>query len=181
MKKNLRKFLMFAMLPLFLVSCSADEDLTVAEPQNNHSVLRQSYWDGIIGVNHGNGNYEITANPQLLMSDLQEHLRLQGDVVTLQTIAIEYKKATNDNTDGYMLIASDNLGTSVGLVLALGANNTFKLDYGFSNGEDPYAISCRGCATGCNLQQLNMPGGGKFPYCASNGCGDFCQTRQDAF
>lgn len=173
----MKKYLLLLALVCFaFTSCGTDETLTTDEPaSSSHSVFRAGYWDGTIGVDAGSGVYHITVNPQSLMADLEAALRAEGDTVTLQTIGIFNKKATNDNTDGYMLIATDNASTSIGLMLAKGADNTFKLNRGMDDSYDP-AVSCRGCATGCNLEHLNMPGG-KFPYCNSNGCGDFCQTK----
>ncbi len=172
--------LLLAFACLAFTSCSTEDTPVSGEPANAHSAMRGSYWDGVIGVDKGNGNYEITVNPATLMSDLESVMRTQGDTVTLSTIAIVKKMATNDNSEGYMLIAGDKVGTSIGLMLVK-SSNSFKLDRGLSSGTenpdpDPATITCRGCATGCNLEYLNMPGG-KAPYCKTNGCGDFCQTK----
>ncbi len=173
MKKVL---LLLVLASLTFVSCSTDDTSTADMPNNSHSALRAGYWDGAIGVDNGNGNFQFLVNPQWLIKDLNIHLAQQGDNVMLQTIQIVGKKAFNDNTDGYMLIGSDNANTSVGLMLDRTSNGLLQLHRGLSD-PDPSTIMCRGCSTGCNLEYLNMPGGGKQPYCNTNGCGDYCQTK----
>jgi hypothetical protein len=173
----MKKYLLLLVFTcLALTSCSTDETITLADEGNGHSALRGNYWDGVIGFDNGGGNYQFAVSPQVLMSDLEEQLRVMGDSVVLHSIAIVDKKAANDNTNGYMLVASDNEGTSIGLMLIKGADQAFRADKGIEGDPDPSTISCRGCATGCNLEYLNMPGG-KYPYCNTNGCGDFCQTK----
>lgn len=176
MKKYL---LLLAILPMAFTSCSTDETLTTDNPGNQHSALRAGYWNGVIAIENPNGSFQFNVNPQLLKADLEEQLRIQGDTTTLETIAVVGKNATNDGTNGYMLISSDNRGLSIGVMLAKSASNELKLDFRLED-PDPSTISCRGCATGCNLEYLNMPGG-KVPYCNSNGCGEFCQTKHTSF
>jgi len=174
MTKNILKLSAFLLLAAFFTSCSG-EDTTI---QNDapHSSARSSYWNGVIGVDGGGNRYQITANPALLIADFEQQLAAEGDTVQLQSLAIVKKKATNDSTDeAYMLIATDNATTSIGVMLERTAEATFKLS--LSSDAGTKSVSCRGCATGCNLEYLNMPGG-KVPYCNVNGCGEFCTKRE---
>jgi len=178
MKRNILTLSAFFVLSILFTSCSG-EDTYVDEPANAHSSARGSYWNGVLGVDHGNDNYEITADKSVLMNDLETMLKNQGDTVTLHSIAIVNKKASNDiNDHAYMLVATDDLGVSVGIMLARGADATFKAlrqeDNQFAN---PKTVVCKGCSTGCKLEYLNMPGG-KFPYCNESGCGPLCSKKE---
>jgi hypothetical protein len=174
MKKHILKLSVFFLFAALLTSCNAED--TVLEDATVHSAKRGGFWDGIIGVDNGGGNYQITADASLLLASLEEQLLEDGDTVSLQTIDIQKRTAANDANDtGYLLIAGDKAGTSIGVMLTLGANSTFKVaaNPGVVGFEDPKSISCRGCESGCNLEYFNMPGG-KVPYCNTNGCGDYC-------
>lgn len=175
MNKYLRNFIGFSMLLLSLVSCNTDETSTADIEQKNLSGLKSGNWDGVIATELKSGGFEFNVAPEVLMHDLEVHLSQNGDDVDLQSISIERKAATNDPKEfGYMLIATDGNGVSVGIMLVRDETKDGGRD--FSTDPDPSTITCRGCATGCNLEHLNMPGG-KVPYCNSNGCGDFCQTK----
>jgi hypothetical protein len=173
MKKILLQLSAFILIATSLTSCSGD-DTVIQEEQNTHSFARGSYWDGTLGLDMGYGNYQITADPALLLADLEEQLRIGGDTVTLQRVRIVKKIATNDaNDSAYMLTASDNISTTIGIMLSKSVDGKFQLQRDPEGIEDPKTVSCRGCNTGCNLEYLNMPGG-KLPYCNENGCGPLC-------
>ncbi|MES2484998.1 MAG: hypothetical protein V4581_03505 [Bacteroidota bacterium] len=177
MKRNLLKLSAFLLLGILFTACSGED--TLIEDTNTHSSARASYWSGIIGIDKGNGEYDITADKGQMMNDLEVMLKNQGDTVSLHNIEIVKKKATNDITnEAYMLIATDDIGTSVGIMLARGADNKFKVDAEQdSELANPKTVVCRGCSTGCNLEYLNMPGG-KYPYCNENGCGPACSRKE---
>jgi hypothetical protein len=175
MKKYLRGLLAFTFASAMLTSCNT-EDTSMADVSTKSPVgLKSGNWDGVIATENPDGTFEFKVDKELLMRDLEVQLSDQGDEgVDLQTITIQKKAAANDAKEmGYMLIASDGQGVSIGLMLT---QSKTKDDYDLGTDPDPSTITCRGCATGCNLEHLNMPGG-KVPYCNTNGCGDFCQTK----
>lgn len=134
-----------------------------------------SIWDGEIGISHGNGSYEITADETVLLETMGTLLKDMDIETTLVTIEISEKAALNDPLDkGYLLIAGDNAGVSIGVMLEL-TNNQLMLasrDRDLSG-----ATSCVGCAQGCNLSYLLIDGK-KVPYCNENGCIYDCTQKE---
>lgn len=163
-----------------IVACSSEStvdlttDTTAVAPERES---RSNAWDGIIGEDKGNDVYEITADKQALLADLQANIDKEtaGSPVTLETLDIVKKNALNDSGDtGYMLIATDNRGVSIGVMLSKQIGS-FKLDN--NQFQAPTTVSCWGCTHGCNLQYLYIDGK-KIPICNENGCGSDCVKKE---
>lgn len=178
MKKNLLKALTALFAIGMIISCSTDaeNDTTVNEGLSAPSTLRGgvSVWDDVIGKDWGEGMYVITADEQEILADLQTIIEKEGHTAELRSLEIVKKTATNDPSDeGYMLIGSDNQGTSIGVWMQL-QGNEFSLvrQPGLST-----STTCTGCATGCNLQYLTIDGK-KVAYCNENGCRFDCEKSE---
>lgn len=180
MKNTLLKSLScLFILTVSLVACT--EDSTSREFNETQKELqtaaRGDYWQGIIGYDMGHGVYQLDVDPQLLMNDLEDILTKEGNATTLTAIEIVEKTASNDPADtGYMLIANDGAGKSIGVMLEK-KNMAFRLS---ENLENPKTISCSGCTDGCFLQYFNIDGK-KVPYCNSAGCGYDCRKTETSF
>lgn len=178
MKKNLLQLLSALFAIGMIISCSSDaeNDTTVNEglSASTVSTARGSVWDGVIGEDWGNGRYVVTANEELILTDLQEIIEKEGHTAVLRNLEIVQKVATNDSGDrGFMLIGSDNQGTSIGVWMELQNNNfTLVRQPGLST-----STTCTGCATGCNLQYLTIDGK-KVAYCNENGCIYDCEKSE---
>ena len=164
----------------FFTGCTNESDTTMNTEEsavNNESEIayRGSVWDGDIGTDEGNGNYVITASPELLLNDLNDILDKEGNSTTLTSLAIVKKKATNAIDYGYMLIASDKHETSIGVWLHL-SQGKFSLIKGAAS----ISTSCRGCASGCNLEYLLIDGQ-RIAYCNENGCYYNCTKTESEF
>ena len=186
MKKNLLKSIACAFAVVLMASCSTEETDTIV-PQNPQassvkdsgtdgvtpSTARGSVWAGTIATLDAAGNATFTVDPELIIDDFNVSLRAQGVQAQVTTVAIEEKTATNDPTvKAYMVIGSDGNGTSIGAMLQRGGNGlSLDSEAGDKN------VSCRGCATGCNMSFL-IVSGHKYPYCNENGCGAFCERRE---
>lgn len=179
MKKNLLKALSALFAIGMIISCSSDaeNDTTVNEglSATAASTARGSVWSGVIGEDWGDGRYVVTANEELILADLQEIIRKEGHTSTLKNLEIVQKTAANDPSDiGYMLIGSDNEGTSIGVWMQLSQQSQFTMvrQPGLST-----STTCTGCATGCNLQYLTIDGK-KVAYCNENGCVYDCEKSE---
>lgn len=176
MKKALLKTAACLLFAVSITSCSNESDIDLTNdaseivPQREN---RSSEWDGIIGQDLGGSNYEITADAEMLMADLQDIIDKENpnDSIILETLKIEERIALNDSSDkAYMLIASDTRKVSIGIMLSRNAMGSFKLDRNLGQPElNPKTVSCRGCASGCNLEYLYLDGK-KVPICNENGC-----------
>lgn len=183
MKKIILKSLACLFALALMVSCSNDETDTVVPKSSaaatavTPSTARGSFWDGTLGVLDSNGNPQLTVDPSLVIADFEATLQKEGNDTDLITVSIEKKYPTNSTSldPGYMLIGSDGKGTSIGLMLTL-AGTSFTL----GGGDETTSVSCRGCATGCNLSFL-LVDGHKYPYCNENGCGEFCTKSESSF
>lgn len=164
-----------------LASCTNDETLmpdpaaaAVAVPETEGATAaRGDVWSGTLAIMNADGKPEFVVDQQLLIADLENILALEGNNVKLTTLVIEKKLATNDLSDeAYMLVGYDGAGTSIGVMLEYAAN-----DFSLGSGTAPLTVSCRGCASGCNLSFLKVDGH-KFPYCNENGCGVYCSKSE---
>jgi len=174
MKKTILKSLALLLFIAIIGSCSNEENIDSSASKSNLAA-RASVWDGPIGVYKGKNKYQITADTSVIIADFENTLEASGNKTTLQTLDIVKKAAVNDDTsEAYMLVASDNAGTSIGVMLLIKSNN-FYFDGGGSGGGT--TTICRGCATGCNLSYL-LVDGKKFPYCNENGCGEYCTKSE---
>lgn len=178
MKKNLLKALSALFAIGMIISCSSDaENDNVNTPSSASSASTArggSVWSEVIGKDWGNGQYVITADENAILADLQVIIRKEGHLAELRSLEIVQKTATNDPADvGYMLIGSDNQGTSIGVWMEL-QNDSFTLirQPGLST-----STTCTGCATGCNLQYLTIDGK-KVAYCNENGCIYDCEKSE---
>lgn len=163
-----------------LASCSPESDVDLTTDTAATTPERQSrgsVWDGEIGVDH-DSIFEITADKNLLIEDLQNIADKQGGF-ELVTIEILKKEALNNVYEtGFMLVATDDTGYSIGVMLNRTPNGLFVVDRGFGElTPNPVAISCEGCATGCNLQYLYIEGK-RYPICNENGCGSDCKKSE---
>ncbi len=177
MKKLLLKSAIFIAVLVTVISCSTDaESVTVNETVSNKT-KRSTLWDGVIGKALGT-KYTVTANRAILINDLEQVLRSQGDTITIETLQIVQKTPINNPFErGYMLVGSDTRGTSIGVFLLLSQQNEFTM---LRQRDMATATTCRGCATGCNLQYLTIDGK-KVAYCNENGCVYDCEkTDSDA-
>jgi hypothetical protein len=181
MKKILLQSVLFLSV-LVAASCSSEENTTdfndaavnTASEDINGLAAKSSIWDGEIGVDD-KGTFVITANESILLADMQDVLKKQGNPAILETIEIVEKIVINNPSEkGYMIVASDKVGTSVGVPL-LKSTNIFRLDRTFRN-----ATTCTGCAQGCNLSYLNIDGK-RIPYCNENGCTYNCTKGETSF
>ena len=162
-----------------MAACSSEaenEDVLLQQQDELVQLMRRgTIWDGLIGVDDGANGYVIVADTLSLKADLEDQLRIEGNPTKLSTIAIVAKNAVNDPADtGYMLIAADSAGQSIGVFLRL-TNSRFYLD-----NEVMTSTSCKGCATGCNLEYLNIEGK-KVAYCNENGCIYNCTKSETEF
>ncbi|TRW26407.1 hypothetical protein FMM05_03235 [Flavobacterium zepuense] len=186
MKKNLLKTLACAFAIALMASCSTEETDTIVpqSPQSTSvkdsgtdgvtpSTARGDVWAGTIATIDANGNVTFSVDPELLIDDLNVSLRQQGVQAEVTTVAIEEKTATNDpSVKAYMVIGSDGNGTSIGVLLQRGGSSL-----SVDSEEGDKNVSCRGCATGCNMSFL-IVSGHKYPYCNENGCGAFCERKE---
>ncbi|WP_294822737.1 hypothetical protein [uncultured Flavobacterium sp.] len=179
MKISLLKSVAFLLFATAFTSCSTESavDLTNdTAAQASEKLNRSSLWEGEIGIEN-NGNYEITADKNILLADLQ--IIADKENVTLETLEIVKKQAINDPNDtSFMLIATNNgQGYSVGVQLK-NQSGIFRLDSGFQQHfPAPVAVSCQGCASGCNLQYLYIEGK-RVPICNENGCIADCKKTE---
>jgi len=186
MKKNLLKSIACAFAVVLMASCSIEETDTIV-PQNPQassvkdpgtdgatpSTARGDIWAGTIATIDAGGNITFTVDTDLIIDDFNVSLRAQGIQTQVTTLNIEKKFATNEpSVEAYMLIGSDTKGTSIGVMLQRGGSN-FNLDTEAGDKN----VSCRGCATGCNMSFL-IVSGHRYPYCNENGCGAFCERRE---
>ncbi len=178
MKLSLLKSAACLLFVAALTSCSTESDVdltnsntTALDPER---LSRSSVWDGEIGVD-GDSVYEITADKNLLLADLQN---VAGkDAPELISIEIVRKQALNAPSDqGFMLIASGNSGFSIGVMLSRSSSGLLIAERGFA-GANPVAVSCKGCASGCNLQYLYISGK-RVPICNENGCVADCTKTE---
>jgi len=174
MKTITLKIFVSVMFLASVIACSSDSvseeniDLTAPERLN-----RTSVWDGEIGTITEEGGLELTANKEALITAFEDILIKQGNSARIENLEIVTKTATNDPFDkAYMVIGSNNSDTSIGVVLVRsGGGASLVLDERF---EKPKSVTCRGCATGCNLEYLNTTDGKRVPYCNVNGCISDC-------
>jgi hypothetical protein len=180
MKRIIFKSAAFLMLIASIASCSTESavDLTndaSAEVPERES--RSSIWDDVIGQDMGNDVYEITADKAAIIDELQDIADKEGDSSELVTLDILKKPVINDpNDSGFMLVAASRTGLSIGVVVAKTSGGFFRLDPSFGH----KTVSCRGCASGCNLQYLNIDGK-KVPICNENGCVADCTKTETTF
>ncbi|MGQ2982756.1 hypothetical protein [Flavobacterium sp.] len=181
MKKSLLKTAACLLFVGSLISCSSESDIDLTTdasaivPEREN---RSSVWNGIIGEDVGGGDYVITADSNSLLADLQDIINKEAVSfpTTLETIKIEVRTALNDpGHASHMLIATDRRGTSIGVMLTRGSTGLLKLDESF--GVTPKTVSCRGCASGCNLEYLYIDGK-KVPICNENGCISDCTKSE---
>jgi hypothetical protein len=180
MKKILLKSIACLSLLILIGSCSNDENTAVDLNESASKSVTQkkaSYWDGVLGVDRGSGVYQITVDPALIIADFENILQTQGTPASLNSLNIVRKVAANNSLDsGYMMIGSSSSGTSIGVMLQQNGNS-FYLDPG-TGGQK--TTTCRGCATGCNLEYYNIDGK-KIPYCNENGCIYDCTKIETTF
>ena len=166
------------------VGCSEDntpldtESASAAASNPSSSMfMRGSLWAGEVGqYDELTNTYIITGDKEGYKEAFMFVLRDQGyEDVVIESLEILEKTSFNYPDDkGYMLVASDNKGTSIGV-------NLDRRSLSFVM-EDPNAVSyttCRGCATGCNLQFITV-NGKKVPFCNENGCVYDCEKSETA-
>lgn len=181
MKTNIFKSLLLAFVAAAGISCTNEADIpdTASESLSIENAAyeasnRPDYWEGVIGVFY-NGAYQIVVDEGLLISDLEDIMARQGEPVALHSIAIVEKTANNDHNDtAYFLVAGNDDGISVGVMLRRQANS-FTLDKQID--QPVVAVSCIGCASGCNLEYLYLQGK-KIPICNVNGCIYDCKKAE---
>jgi len=182
MKNNLLKTFACAFAVVLMASCSTEETDTIM-PQasvkdqgangGTPSTARGSIWAGTLATIDAAGHITFVVDPELIIDDFNVSLREQGVPTQVTTVAIHEKIASNDpNVKAYMLIGSDNNGTSIGVMLQRGG-----YDISVDTEDGDKNVSCRGCATGCNMSFL-IVSGHKYPVCNTNGCGAFCERRE---
>ena len=183
MKKITLKIVACLLFIAFLGACSNEDNNIIEDTATGHAfatAARSSLWDGIIGTSNGNSTYIITADRSAILADFEDVLRTEGTATSLQSLQIIKKVATNDPTDSaFMLIGTDNIGISIGVMLSLD-NGKFYLANPSPGAGAASSVSCRGCTTGCNLEYVKMSGK-KVPYCNENGCGEFCTKSETSF
>lgn len=183
MKKiTLSAAFVLVLFAIAFVGCS--EDNVPLDTENSASAatpssmfMRGSLWAGEIGhYDEATGACTITGDKEAYKEAFMGILREQGytDVVIESLEILEKTSFTDPNDKGYMMVASDNKGTSIGVVLDRRSLSLVM--------EDPSAVSfttCRGCATGCNLQFITV-NGKKVPFCNENGCVYDCEKSETA-
>ena len=185
MKRIILKSLTCLFLLGFAWSCSTDSDVTIDQPseKNTSTGVQQkdeSAWEGIIGYDRGNGVYEITADEEALIADLETILAAEENPVKLTTLSIQRRIATNNpGGEAFFLIGgTGNIGsatTSIARQLTM-ANTGFSMARDLEN-QLLKSVSCRGCGTGCFLEYYEIDGH-FVPYCDSAGCGSDCTKSE---
>lgn len=186
MKRIILKSLTCLFLLGFAWSCSTDSDVTIDQPSEKNASTGvqqkdESAWEGIIGYDRGNGVYEITADEEALIADLEAILVSEENPVKLTTLTIQRKIATNNpNSEAYFIIGgTGNIGsatTSIGRQLTR-MGNGFTATPSTTGGGIAKSVSCRGCGTGCFLEYYEIDGH-FVPYCDSAGCGSDCTKSE---
>ncbi len=184
MKKTILKTVSALFMVALVASCSTDAENEVVVNDNaageEFSTARGNVWDGVIGEEGAPGVYEVTADENALLDDLEDVLSKEGIPTNLRDLQIVEKTASNDPNDrGFFLIGSDYQGTSIGVMLDKNASGEFYMSTG-SKGLSSTSTSCRGCATGCNLSYLTVDGK-KVPFCNENGCINDCEKSESNY
>jgi len=179
MKKTILKSLAGLFAILLMVSCSTEETsvmpdenavATPATTSSNQITARGSFWNGVIAEIDDNGNAQFVINPQLIIDDFEAQLRDKGAFTDLTSIIVEKQAADNNASDvGYIVIATDGKGFSIGTMLARSGKDL--------SSDDGTTVGCRGCSDGCNLRYL-LVDGHKFPYCREGDCGADCVKEE---
>ncbi len=180
MKRIIFKSAALLMLIASIASCSTESavdltnDASAGVPEREG---RSSIWDDVIGQDMGNDVYEITADKIAILDELQDIVDKEGNSSELVSLEIVNKGVINDpNGKGFMLVAASRTGLSIGVAVAKTDAGFFRIDPSFGH----KTVSCRGCASGCNLQYLNIDGK-KVPICNENGCVADCTKTETAF
>ncbi|MFP9112629.1 hypothetical protein ACLI1A_01720 [Flavobacterium sp. RHBU_3] len=178
MKKNLLTTAFVLLLVAFVGSCSSDETLVQDTSNDSSLTARGSFWGGKLANVNSDGTTTFTVDPSSIKADLEELMASNNQATTLQTVFITKKVNVNDSNDfTYALIGSDNVGTSIGVMLSeSGGGLYFQGSDGLGFQGSLSGTTCRGCSFGCFLEYVMIQGKKAF-YCNSAGCGEFCEKK----
>lgn len=175
MKTNLLKIGACLLFIATIVACSSDSDINLTDAATPERENRASFWEGEIGVDNGDGDIQITADKSAIIANFEDILQKEGNATTLESLKIVKKPALNDPSNiGYMLIGADGRNISIGVMLIRNGSGSLSLDKAF---DVIKTTSCRGCASGCNLEYLYV-NGKKVPICNENGCISDCTKTE---
>ncbi|AWH84991.1 hypothetical protein HYN59_07570 [Flavobacterium album] len=179
MKSNLLKIGACLLFVATIAACSSDSDINLTDAATPERANRASFWDGEIGVEKTTGELEITADKSAIIANFEDILQKEGNPTTLTSLVIVKKPALNDPSNvGHMLIGADGRNTSIGVMLIRDGSGSLKLDK--LSSEVIKTTSCRGCASGCNLEYLYV-NGKKVAICNENGCISDCTKTETEF
>lgn len=177
MKNTLLKITAVLAVIFLMGACSTDE-ASVKNEQTGVALAKSSLWEGQIGTVNSSGQVKFAVNKTILLADFESILADQGIPTDLTEINFELKKNQTDPYDqAYVLIGSNNAGTSIGVMLNLVGTGLYLDNPVFGDGGSFASTTCRGCATGCNLSFIRLQGKKVF-YCNENGCGEFCTKKE---
>lgn len=186
MKKIILKSLTCILVLGMAWSCSTENDVQIDSSAVNGSTHLKdgSVMNGVIGVDLGNGVYQIIVDRSELLAEIARISAEDGNPVIFETVDIVKKVAVNNpSLEGFVLLAGTGTketssATTMAFTLTMnGANFSIGDPFGTGNGSGGPIIekvSCRGCGTGCFLEFYEIDGH-FMGYCDTAGCGAFCQ------
>jgi hypothetical protein len=175
MKRNILKSIACLCLVGLVWSCSTENDVQMQSSNSQFQQKDGSLLEGVIGVDHGNGIYEITVDEDELLTELDRLWAVDGDPVKFETVSIVKKTAVNNPSyTTFILLAGTGVGeTTMSMGIDLGQiGNSFQLQN--PSGGGGTITSCRGCGTGCFLEYYEIDGH-HLAYCDPYGCGSNCE------
>ena len=92
MKKTILKTVSALFMVALVASCSTDAENEVVVNDNaageEFSTARGNVWDGVIGEEGAPGVYEVTADENALLDDLEDVLSKEGNPTNLRDLQI---------------------------------------------------------------------------------------------
>lgn len=176
MKKNILKSILCVFLVGLIWSCTNENDVQM---QSGEAQLKSgSVWDREIGIDLGNGVYQITASTDELIKELERLAVMDGYPVEINTLDIVKLDLVNDpdNSVVVLMAGTGNMGmgsSTIGIELGSQEGGLF-IAHPTAGPSGPQRIMCRGCGMGCFLEYYNIDGI-HVPYCAPAGCGADCE------